>query len=381
MDNPLCGCSKRSGVFRRTRTDRVEHHECVRCSSILLPQESFIELTGIEGGLEPYLESDNQLSHEVLPFGVSNWERIIYDPDFETVCLSRRVFSRFMEAGSEDPFANLKLSQTKEPKQEPVVASKGTQEANVKFPDYVESVSRWDRFVVFLGFPIASRKPLYYRFAWFTWLLGLILVGLHVFLATDFGQFWFALQWVPAGESIVDHEILLDKEFYAFDASDPWKLNGATLPLHFFLHGDVAHLLGNLYFLILFGRAVENRLGLIRYLVLLGMGALVAVLLFWFVNAGGERLVWGASGGISALLAYYGFEFGKARIGYLPPIFSWAAFFWLPTFPAWALVLISAVYEIALALLLPNAGIAYEAHVAGAAFGLLYWFMATIGDA
>jgi len=95
----------------------------------------------------------------------------------------------------------------------------------------------------------------------------------------------------------------------------PW----ATVFTHMFLHAGWVHLLGNCWFLWLFGNNIEDRLGHVRFVVfylLSGLGAAALQVLF-----GPKSLVpmVGASGAISGVLGAYLRYFPKAPIFTLVP--------------------------------------------------------------
>lgn len=94
----------------------------------------------------------------------------------------------------------------------------------------------------------------------------------------------------------------------------PTNVTLATIFSSMFLHGSPAHLLGNMYFLWLFGDNVEDRLGRARALImylLAGMGAALC-----HVALTGDRAmpVVGASGAISGVMAAYAVLFPHARL-------------------------------------------------------------------
>ncbi|MCU0823120.1 MAG: rhomboid family intramembrane serine protease [Leptospira sp.] len=71
-----------------------------------------------------------------------------------------------------------------------------------------------------------------------------------------------------------------------------------------FFHGSFAHLLSNLFFLLLLGRVVENRVGKSRWLLFYFMAGIISVLGDSFVRGfilGDRTPVVGASGAISGL--------------------------------------------------------------------------------
>lgn len=93
-------------------------------------------------------------------------------------------------------------------------------------------------------------------------------------------------------------------------------LQSALMPLItcMFLHGGWLHLLGNMWFLWVFGDNVEDRLGHLAYIwfyLLCGLGAGVLHLL---LNANSKLPTLGASGAISGVLGAYLILFPRARV-------------------------------------------------------------------
>jgi membrane associated rhomboid family serine protease len=94
----------------------------------------------------------------------------------------------------------------------------------------------------------------------------------------------------------------------------PGQISGALAPLlpgapvwsflsHAFLHGDWMHLLFNCLWLLVFGTAVQRRMGTWRMLSLSGAAAISGALATLFFHWGEQILLIGASGAISGLLA------------------------------------------------------------------------------
>src|SRR5579863_1924783 len=97
----------------------------------------------------------------------------------------------------------------------------------------------------------------------------------------------------------------------------------ALLPLFtcMFLHGGILHILGNMWFLWIFGGNVEDRLGSFPYLVFYlacGIGSGISQVLF---SWGSSVPSIGASGAISGVLGAYIVFFPKSRILSLVPLF------------------------------------------------------------
>ena len=110
------------------------------------------------------------------------------------------------------------------------------------------------------------------------------------------------------------------QEVLAWAAESGPRLGPATLLTSMFLHGSWAHLLGNMWFLWLFGDNVEDRMGRVRFLLfylLCGLGAAGL-----HVALDPESLVptVGASGAIAGVLGAYVLLFPRARVLTLVPL-------------------------------------------------------------
>lgn len=158
---------------------------------------------------------------------------------------------------------------------------------------------------------------------------------------------------------------------YALVPAEWSRLSGFTLFTSFFLHGGFLHLMGNMYFLLVFGDNVEDSLGsawfIFLLLVAMAGGGLVHVL----THPGSTVPCVGASGGVSALLAYYALQFPGARVGFLF-FFRWVRL------PVMAYVVFWVALQVA-GTQIADSGVAYGAHLGGAATGLLFWLFQKIG--
>ncbi len=86
-----------------------------------------------------------------------------------------------------------------------------------------------------------------------------------------------------------------------------------------FLHGSIAHVLGNCWFLWIFGKNVEDRLGPVRYLLLYLMSGVGAAALQILTDMQSTLPMIGASGAISGVLGGYLALFPTAWIFTLVP--------------------------------------------------------------
>src|SRR6478672_1593213 len=143
-----------------------------------------------------------------------------------------------------------------------------------------------------------------------------------------------------------------------------------------FLHGSWGHILGNMLFLTVFGKNVEDAFGHVRYLAFYVVGGLVAtaVQTAMTLQAGStaDALVpnLGASGAIAAVLGAYFVLFPSSRVFGLIGIFP-------VTISAWFFLgfwFLYQLFEANLGMLGAHAnggGVAFFAHLGGFVFGLV----------
>ncbi len=152
-----------------------------------------------------------------------------------------------------------------------------------------------------------------------------------------------------------------------------WPVNVFT---SMFMHGDWAHLIGNMLFLWIFGNNVEDAMGRVRFLVFYLLGGVAATALQTFVTlgyAGSEQAEipnLGASGAIAAILgAYIVLHPGGTVLTWIAPIF----FIPIPALIYLGLWFLFQLIEGGYSFTHPSpgGGVAYFAHVGGFVFGLL----------
>jgi membrane associated rhomboid family serine protease/predicted RNA-binding Zn-ribbon protein involved in translation (DUF1610 family) len=118
------------------------------------------------------------------------------------------------------------------------------------------------------------------------------------------------------------------------------RAGGLTAVTSFFIHGGWLHLLSNLYFLLVFGDNVEDRLGRFRFLLLVLFSHLAGTALHAGLDPHKTIPLVGASAGISGVVAYYALAFPRARLGLL--LFY---FLWVPL-PAWTMLLLFTMMQL-----------------------------------
>ena len=102
-----------------------------------------------------------------------------------------------------------------------------------------------------------------------------------------------------------------------------WTFSDAVVTIFtaMFLHGGLAHLLGNMLFLWIFGDNVEDALGHFRFLVFYLAAGVCATLLQAFLSPSSAIPNLGASGAIAGILGAYFVYYPRARIVTVVPLF------------------------------------------------------------
>ena len=151
----------------------------------------------------------------------------------------------------------------------------------------------------------------------------------------------------------------------------PCALGGITWPAVFssmFLHGGWMHLIGNLWFLWVFGNNIEDAMGPVRFTVFYLVAGVVATLAHVLTDPSSAVPLVGASGAISGVMGAYLVLYPRARVHTL---FYFLIFFRIIPLPAWVIL----GYWFLIQLLSSGAGagggVAYAAHVGGFVTGLL----------
>lgn len=133
-----------------------------------------------------------------------------------------------------------------------------------------------------------------------------------------------------------------------------------------FLHGGLSHLIGNMWFLWIFGDNVERKIGKIKFLILYLLSGLGSSFLYLITAVEKFIPVVGASGAISGILSAYLILFPKNRIVALVPFFY---FYRIIALPALIYIGIWFLYQF---LYMPiDPFVAYWGHIGGFLSGIL----------
>jgi rhomboid family protein len=109
--------------------------------------------------------------------------------------------------------------------------------------------------------------------------------------------------------------------FIAYYGIVPDRLHWTSLFASMFIHGGFLHIAGNMWFLWIFGRGIEDLIGHGRFLVFYLLSGLGAAIVHVIVNADSPVPTVGASGAIAGVMGAYLIKFPRARIVTLVPIF------------------------------------------------------------
>ncbi|MFZ5477708.1 MAG: rhomboid family intramembrane serine protease [Myxococcota bacterium] len=147
---------------------------------------------------------------------------------------------------------------------------------------------------------------------------------------------------------------------------------GLTILSSMFLHGDLLHFLGNMWFLWIFGDNVEDRFGRVGYAVFYVIAGVIAAMSQVLFAPGSEVPMIGASGAVAGVLGAYARFYPGARVLAVVPIFVFLQWTELPALFFLGLwFLLQVVSSVSGAV-----GVAWWAHIAGFVAGLALSFLA-----
>ena len=196
------------------------------------------------------------------------------------------------------------------------------------------------------GFPVEEDAPPLQKLPLVTW--GLMFACVAIFALTCRGLDGYAKEWgfIPA-------------EFA--------RTGGATWVTSMFMHAGIVHLVGNMYFLWVFGDNVEDELGKINYLGFILLSGFSATLLHLLLKPGSTIPCVGASGFISGIIAMYAVLYPQVTI-------LIGIRFRLIGLPACIMFLVWLIFQTVMAWLDTRhgccGGVAYAAHLGGAIPGI-----------
>ncbi|PWT91234.1 MAG: rhomboid family intramembrane serine protease, partial [Acidobacteria bacterium] len=140
-----------------------------------------------------------------------------------------------------------------------------------------------------------------------------------------------------------------------------------------FLHGGWLHVLGNMWFLYIFGDNVEDRVGHVGYIFFYLLCGICAALTQTLLSPHSAVPMVGASGAIAGILGAYFLLFPSARILTLVPIFIFIQLIEIPAF-----VFLIIWFLLQFLMMTPaqagEGGVAFLAHIGGFIAGMVLIF-------
>jgi membrane associated rhomboid family serine protease len=206
-------------------------------------------------------------------------------------------------------------------------------------------------------FPLHDANPRH-RPSFVMWLLVAANVAIFLYMVS--------LGSERAIMGVISDYAFIPNLFFASPVGESYRLVSSV-----FLHGGLMHVLGNMWFLWVFGDNIEDRMGHGTFLIFYLVAGVLATLTHALVEPGSSVPLVGASGAVSAVLGAYVVLFPRQRIlTFIPPFFL----FWLPAWlylGYWGLI---QFLQAASGVLVGEAalgGVAWWAHIGGFVFGML----------
>jgi len=193
-------------------------------------------------------------------------------------------------------------------------------------------------------------------------------------IAANCAVFFYELSLGPHGlQRLVYLLGMVPARVTAFPTNPDIGAGDALVPLltSMFLHGGWLHLIGNMWFLWIFGDNIEDRLGHLRFLLFYLLCGLGAGLVHTLFNLGSTIPAIGASGAVAGVLGGYFLLFPGARVLTLVPFFV----VFLAELPAWLILLYWFLLQVLSGAISLGArqgevgGVAWWAHVGGFVIG------------
>jgi membrane associated rhomboid family serine protease len=206
-----------------------------------------------------------------------------------------------------------------------------------------------------LGFPSVT---------WTLIIINGIIFLFEIYIPKDIlSQIFYAFGLVPARYS-------LPKWAFIHGLSFDDYLSFLT---NMFLHGGWLHIIGNMWFLYLFGSTVEDHMGHIRFMLFYFLSGIAASVTYFVIDIHSAIPAFGASGAIAGVMGAYIVMFPQAKIVTLILILFFPIFIELSAFIYIGFWFILQVFSgtLSFASHTTGGGIAWWAHIGGFISGIV----------
>jgi|SRR5579864_783202 len=160
----------------------------------------------------------------------------------------------------------------------------------------------------------------------------------------------------------------------AGSAQYPLGANLLTILTSMFMHGSFFHVLGNMWFLWIFGDNIEDHLGHFSYLIFYLICGIAAALTDIALTPTSNVPLIGASGAIAGVMGAYIVLYPRARVQTLVILIVFFTIWWLPAWfflGYWFFIQFIATSVVATSAHHQTGGVAFAAHVGGFVAGLI----------
>ena len=219
--------------------------------------------------------------------------------------------------------------------------------------------------------PIRDRNPSG-TFPYVT--IGIIIVNILIFLyelslGSGLGEFIMKFGVVPLKVSYYSQvpDLTFINTFFPFISS-------------MFLHGGFVHLIGNMWFLWIFGDNIEDKLGHFKFIAFYFLCGIIASSVHVFFNTQSNVPCIGASGAIAGVLGAYMITFPHARVVTIVPLFVFIQVMELPAMVVLGFWFVIQFFNGAASITASasGAGVAWWAHIGGFAAGVIILYIIRI---
>ncbi len=172
-------------------------------------------------------------------------------------------------------------------------------------------------------FPLKDNIPSR-TFPWVNY--SLIIINSLVFL--------YELSLGPQVQQFIQTWGVIPAQYFQLMETQPHNYIGRFLPIFtsMFIHGGWFHIIGNMWFLYIFGDNVEDRMGHGRYLIFYLLSGVGATLAHIYINPTSTLPTVGASGAISGVMGAYFMLYPFARVITLIIVFIFVDIIEIPAF-------------------------------------------------
>jgi membrane associated rhomboid family serine protease len=219
--------------------------------------------------------------------------------------------------------------------------------------------------------PIRDRNPSG-TFPYVT--IGIIVINILIFLyelslGSGLGEFIMKFGVVPLKVSYYSQvpDLTFINTFFPFISS-------------MFLHGGFVHLIGNMWFLWIFGDNIEDKLGHFKFIAFYFLCGIIASSVHVFFNSQSNVPCVGASGAIAGVLGAYMVTFPRARVVTIVPLFVFIQVMELPAIVVLGFWFVIQFFNGAASITASasGAGVAWWAHIGGFAAGVIILYIIRI---